>query len=402
MATKAPVKKTRVTKQQVIAHRTRAVKDHSPVWDGCETWDDNTFHRHFKRSMDYYRLESDIKTYKPIVIKWMETVGCAKADIAAFKKVKDNRISTTMGSVAACLNRGMTPQRDDFNNGKDTAAWLRAEIVTVLAEGKNDIDPADVAAEKEAAKKEVYTPSIQERLREVALGMTEELENAYENFQNDPDNFDPKAFKVLNLLKSQQAKAAHARIIKDFYARDLAELEELAGGTKDAQLVEGYSHRTKKQIKSFIVFLTEVKNACEMLMQEAKVNRAPRKTKAVSKDKLVAKLKYMKTNEPLKLVSVNPVDIIGAGELWIYNSKTRKLGKYVASEFNTLGIKGTSITGFDENKSICKTLRKPEEKLKEFKAAGKIALRKFIDDINATDTKMNGRINEETVLLKVA
>jgi hypothetical protein len=402
MATKAPVKKTRVTKQQVIAHRTRAVKDHSPVWDGCETWDDNTFHRHFKRSMDYYRLESDIKTYKPIVIKWMESVGCAKADIAAFKKVKDNRISTTMGSVAACLNRGMTPQRDDFNNGKDTAAWLRAEIVTVLAEGKNDIDPADIAAEKEAAKKEVYTPSIQERLREVALGMTEELENAYENFQNDPDNFDPKAFKVLNLLKSQQAKAAHARIIKDFYARDLAELEELASGTKDAQLVEGYSHRTKKQIKSFIVFLTEVKNACEMLMQEAKVNRAPRKTKAVSKDKLVAKLKYMKTNEPLKLVSVNPVDIIGAGELWIYNSKTRKLGKYVASEFNTLGIKGTSITGFDENKSICKTLRKPEEKLKEFKAAGKIALRKFIDDINATDTKMNGRINEETVLLKVA
>jgi hypothetical protein len=296
----------------------------------------------------------------------------------------------------------MTPQRDDFNNGKDTAAWLRAEIVTVLAEGKNDIDPADIAAEKEAAKKEVYTPSIQERLREVALGMTEEIENAYENFQNDPENFDPKAFKVLNLLKSQQAKAAHARIIKDFYARDLAELEELASGTKDAQLVEGYSHRTKKQIKSFIMFLTEVKNACEMLMQEAKVNRAPRKTKAVSKDKLVAKLKYMKTNEPLKLVSINPADIIGAKELWIYNSKTRKLGKYVAGEFNDLGVKGTSITGFDENKSICKTLRKPEEKLKEFKAAGKIALRKFIDDINATDTKMNGRINEETVLLKVA
>jgi hypothetical protein len=402
MATKAPVKKTRVTKQQVTAHRTRAVKDHSPVWEGCETWDDNTFHRHFKRSMDYYRLESEIKTYKPTVIKWMETVGCTKADIAAFKKVKDNRISTTMGAVAACLNRGMTPQRDGFNSGRDTAAWLRAEIVKVLAEGKDDIDPADVAAEKEAAKKEVYTPSIQERLREVALGMTEEIENAYENFQNDPENFDPKAFKVLNLLKSQQAKAAHARIIKDFYARDLAELEELAGGTKDAQLVEGYSHRTKKQIKSFIMFLTEVKNACEMLMQEAKVNRTPRAKKAVSVDKLVAKLKYMKTNEPLKLVSINPADIIGAKELWIYNSKTRKLGKYVAGEFNDLGVKGTSITGFDENKSICKTLRKPEEKLKEFKAAGKIALRKFIDDINATDTKMNGRINEETVLLKVA
>ena len=42
-----------------------------------------------------------------------------------------------------------------------------------------------------------------------------------------------------------------------------------------------------------------------------------------------------------------------------------------------------------------------DEKLKEFKSAGKVALRKFLDDINATDTMMNGRINEDTVLLKV-
>jgi hypothetical protein len=139
-----------------------------------------------------------------------------------------------------------------------------------------------------------------------------------------------------------------------------------------------------------------------MLAQEAKVNRKPRKTKAVPKEKLVAKLKYMKSNEPLKLVSVNPTDIIGSGELWVFNCKTRKLGRYVAAEFQTLGVKGTSITGFDEFKSVQKTLRKPEEKLKEFKAAGKVQLRKFLDDINATDTKMNGRLNEETILLKVS
>jgi hypothetical protein len=87
--------------------------------------------------------------------------------------------------------------------------------------------------------------------------------------------------------------------------------------------------------------------------------------------------------------------------VWIYNTKSRKLGRYVAAEFQTLSVKGTTITGFDEHKSVQKTLRKPEEKLKEFKAAGKVALRKFLDDINATDTKMNGRTNEETMLLKV-
>lgn len=394
--------KTRVTKKQVIAHRTRAVKDTSPTWEGCESWDGDKFHKHFRNAMDYYRLESDIKTYKPVVVKWMESTGCAKSDIVAFKKLKDSRIGTTMGAVAACLNRGMQSQRADFNQGRDTAAWLRAEIVKVLAEGKDDIDPDVLAAEKEASKKDVYTPSIQERVRESAMRMTEEIENAIESFQTDAENFDPKAFKVLNLLKAVEAKAAHARIIKEFYAGDLAELEELASGKGDEQLREGYSHRSKKQIKNLIAFYQEVMAACTMLAQEAKVNRAPRAKKAVPAEKIVAKLKYMKTNEPLKLVSINPADILRAKELWVFNTKTRKLGRYVAKEYAELGVKGTTITGFDENASIQKTIRKPEEKLKEFKAAGKVQLRKFLDEINATDTKMNGRINEETILLKVA
>jgi hypothetical protein len=393
--------KTRVTKKQVIAHRTRAVKDTSPVWEGCETWNADTFHRFFKRAMDYYRLESDIKTYKPVVVRWMESVGCTKSDIASFKKVKDSRIGTTMGAVAACLNRGMTPQRADFNNGRDSAAWLRAEIVKVLTEGKNDIDPDVLAAEKEASKVDVYTPSIQERVRESAMRMTDEIEDAIEGFQTDPESFDPKAFKMLNLLKGKEAKAAHARIIKGFYERDLAELEELASGNADEQLKEGYSHRSRKQIKNLIAFYQEIMAACTMLAQEAKVNRAPRAKKAVPAEKIVAKLKYMKTNEPLKLVSINPADIIGTSELWIFNTKTRKLGKYVAAEYMTLSVKGTSIIGFNANTSVQKTIRKPEEKLKEFKAAGKVQLRKFLEDINATDTKMNGRINEDTILLKV-
>lgn len=402
MATKAKAPaKSRITKKQVIAHRTKVAKDHSPTWEGCETWDGDKFHKHFRSAMNYYRLESDIKSYKPVVVRWMESAGCTKADITAFKKVKDSRVGTTMGAVAACLNRGMTPLRADFNQGRDTAAWLRAEIVKVIAEGKHDIDPDVLAAEKESAKADVYTPSIQERVRESAMRMTEEIENAIESFQVDPENFNPKEFKMLNLLKAVEAKAAHCRIIKEFYSKDFAELNELASGTKDQQLVEGYSHRTKKQIKTLIAFYQEIMSACDMLGQEAKVNRKPRAKKSVPAEKLVAKLKYKKTDEALKLVSLNPADIIGAKELWVYNTKTRKLGRYVAEEYKELGVKGTSLTGFNETQSVCKTLRKPEEKLKEFKAAGKVQLRKFLDDINATDTMMNGRFNEETIILKV-
>jgi hypothetical protein len=389
-------------KKESIALREKAKRDYSPSWVGCEAWDENQFLRYFHSAMKYYRMETSGKELKAKVIDWMGKNGYDKKTIAAFKKTKDNRCSLTVGSIAACLLKGMQSTRVDFNNGRDTATWLGKEIAKIIDEGKNDIDEDAVKAAADANKAVVYVPTIQERTREAAMKMTEEIENAYESYQTDPEAFDPKAFKVLNLLKSQQAKAAHARIIRDFYARDLAELEELASGNGDEQLKEGYKHRSRKQIKNFIQFLTEVQTACTMLMQEAKVNKKPRKTKTVPAEKVVGKLKYMKTNEPLKLVSVGPADILGAGELWVYNTKTRKLGKYVAAEFNTLSVKGTSIVGFDENKSIQKTIRKPEEKLKEFKAAGKIALRKFLDDINATDTKLNGRTNEDTILLKVA
>ena len=398
MATVAGVKiKPKAKKVTSVTIRENAKKDYSPKWDTCEDMNTDQFMRHFHSAMGYYRMEFSGKDLKPAVLKWMTSIGCTKEDIAAYKRTKDNRTNITMGAIASCLLRGMPAVREDFNKGRDTTAWLRNEIVQIVEQGKDDIDESAVVE----VKSTVTQPTIQERVRESAMRMTEEIEDAIENFQTDPENFDPKAFKMLNLLKGKEVKAAHARIIKSFYERDLNELLELASGKADDQLREGYSHRSRKQVKNMIAFYQEIAMACDMLAQEAKVNRAPRKTKAVSKDKLVAKLKFMKTNEPLKLVSISPVDIIGAGELWIYNTKTRKLGKYVAAEFNTLNVKGTTITNFDEFKSVQKTVRKPEEKLKEFKAAGKIALRKFLDDINATDTRMNGRINEDTILLKV-
>ena len=373
-------------------------RDFSPKWDGHEAWDTNQFLRHFHSSMAWYRLESSVKELKPKVIDWMGRIGCTKEDISAFKKTKDNRCGTTMGAIAACLIKGMPAIREDFNDGKDSSAWLRTEIARVISEGKDDKDDSDIVVE---VKKDVYIPSIQERVRDASMLMTEEIETAIENFQTDPEAFDPKAFKILNVLKAKQAKAAHARIIREFYTSDLEELQE-AATTKDEQLKEAYSHLSKVQLRKITAFYQEIVSACEMLAQEAKVNRKPKAKKAVPAEKIVAKLKYKKADEPLKLVSINPADILGAKELWTYNTKSRKLGKYIAEEFQDLGIKGTTITGFSEPKSVQKTLRKPADQLKEFKAAGKVALRKFLEDINAVDTRMNGRINEDIILLKIA
>jgi hypothetical protein len=391
--------KSRVTKKQVIEHRTRAAKDLSPKWDGHETMTADQFNRHFRLSMDYYRLEHSGKDLKPKVINWMSANSYTKDQIKAFKDTKDNRCNLTMGAVAANLLRGMPPVRADFNEGRNTAQWLGTAISKVVEEGKFDeVEGEDGVVEVKPA---VAQPSIQERLREAAARMTDEIEDAIESFAHDPESFDPKAFKLLNLLRGKQAKAAHARVIKEFYIRQHDEFVEAAQG-KCEQLKEAYSHLSKANLKKITLFYSEILSACDMLAQEAKVNRAPRKTKAKPVEKIIGKMKFLKQDDKLKLVSINPADVLGAKELWVFNIKTRKIGKYVAAEFQELGVRGTSITGFNESVSVQKTLRKPEEQLKEFKAAGKVQLRKFLEDIKAVDIKLNGRINEDTILLKVA
>jgi len=396
MATKAAVKKTRVTAKEVAEHRAKVGRDLSPKWDGCETWDIDTFLKHFRSSMDWYRMESSGKDLKPKVINWMSVNGFTKDQIKAFKDTKDWRSNVTMGAIAACLLKGMPPYRADFNHGRNIAQWLSEQINNVIEAGRDDV------VEEDSEKKDTGPiVTIQDRVREATYKMTEEIEDAIESFSTDPEAFDPKAFKLVNLLKGKQVKAAHARIIKDYYQRQYDEYAELLEG-KCEQLKEAYSHRTKSQIKKIFAFHQEILSACDMLMQEAKINRKPRKVKAISKDKLIAKMKYAKTHDQLKLVSVNPADIIGSKELWVYNTKTRKLGKYIAEDFKDLAVKGTTIIGFSESKSVQKTLRKPEEQLKEFKNAGKVTLRKFLEDIKAVDIKLNGRINEDTILLKVS
>ena len=70
------------------------------------------------------------------------------------------------------------------------------------------------------------------------------------------------------------------------------------------------------------------------------------------------------------------------------------------SHIGTFTIKGSAIIGFDTINTVQKTLRKPSEQLKELLSGGKPAARKVFKDIKATETKYNGRGNENLIILK--
>ena len=399
-------------------------------FDGWENMSGQQYHNHVRYIRDDLYANNKPADLAPEVYAWMKENGYSKLEIDAVKKRGPN---VTIGISCKMLRGGMpdfNPKHDEYwqslagTSGtiKPASEYIRKTLVECIEQGKKIVQ--EVKAEEKTTAN-VYVPTIQERIREQSLDMVEDIDDWLEMWVVDPASFDPKGFDFKKHFNKLQPSQAHARKMKGFYENILADYDELermptAGQLKKMgeheqdmwqQLKEGYAHLKKADIKKFRTAIEELISALDFIIDQAKATRKPRKAKPKSADKLVEKLKYLKADPKYNLASIAPVDIVGANELWVFNIKTRKLGKYVASNIDPTGtgrpgsglqVKGTTIIGFDENLSVQKTLRKPDEQLKEFKGAGKVALRKFLDEINTTDTKLNGRCNPDTILLKVS
>ncbi|MFZ9455421.1 MAG: hypothetical protein ACO27Q_09340, partial [Bacteroidia bacterium] len=57
-------------KKASIAIRQKANRDMSPSWDGADEWSGEKFTGHFRKAMEYYRLESGVKDLKVKVVEW--------------------------------------------------------------------------------------------------------------------------------------------------------------------------------------------------------------------------------------------------------------------------------------------------------------------------------------------
>jgi hypothetical protein len=300
------------------------------------------------------------------------------------------------------------------------SSFIDKTLDKLYESGKTVIE--EKAEEEKENKRKAPVISIQERIRQQALLACERIDDWLDTWRDDPDNFKPKSFNFTKHFLDFKVSQAHARKIIDMYSPEIAEFEELVSPPTKAQLSkmtelerdwaeqlkEGYSHLNKKQAQLYLEGLKTLVGACMLVIDTSKAQRKPRK-RVRSVEKIVSKLKYKVNDDKFQLASISPTEIIGASELWVFNIKNRKLGRYMAKNPDPLGtrregsglsVKGTTIQGFHEETSIQKTLRKPEVTLEEFKKAGKIKLRKFLDDIATTDTKLNGRINSDTIILK--
>jgi hypothetical protein len=239
--------------------------------------------------------------------------------------------------------------------------------------------------------------SIQDHIKRKASDCIGELEGQIDELITSEFKANVSPYATMT---GMDAKGTHTKFIIDHFKTRRAEYDNVLT-TDDGDIKEAYSNFTKTQLKKLVAFCDQVIVDGMKLAGEAVKTRKPRKRKAKSADQLIAKMNYAKDFAELKLVSVDPKTIIGATSLWVYNIKTRKLGVYQAADAAGLNVKGSTIQNFADSKSVSKKLRKPNVTISEVLKGGKVALRNILNDIRAVESALTGRINNDTILLRV-
>lgn len=364
-----------------------------PVWEkGTKYKDPSEYKRELIKALNWYDHFYETPQLKKDVLQYIDqNTKFTERAIRAYKNGPKNPFAVTYASLARMANRGfpLTDTDHDRLQNKLREAILEVDPGAFEKERKKKI-------EKEKKKKSPVM-SIQDHMLIQARTIAG-LIDSKEDMLFRKEKFD---FDVYEYLKEVDASKPVASKLRAFYEKTYEELKASKEKNADEQLAEGYAFVKGKHLKEVLAWFEKLFAGFDQYVKHKNINRKPRKRKVVTADKLVSKMKFLKEHKELKLISIPPTKIIGAEQLWVFNVKTRKLGRFLAEENNQLSVRGSKIVGYDPAKSICKTIRKPKEKLPELMKAGKVNLRKFLDGIKATSVQLRGRINKDTVLLRV-
>ena len=382
-------KAAKVTKRKAPRRQRRGSEwDMVPVDKG---WHAAQYHIH-------YMIES--KSWETKVREYIKK-HYDKKTVAAINKLPAWKVGGKSHYATAAVFEEQRPDLIHESYVGRLDAWIKS-----LAEEGAKIVEEKKAEEK--AKSKRYVPTIQERLEEAAEIKYENIEGWLDDFIRDPKKNPLKGHNILGELKKQGVNLGHVRFYKKWYAGPQDEIEELMTlptaskrNEMQKQLAEGYSTYTKAQLKDLQMFYQRLFQAFDILQAENKHNRIVRKPKKKSAAELTKKMKYKISDPDFGIASVKPEEIVGANMLVVFNCKTRKLGIYYPEDHAQFSVKGTTLQFFDEKRSTQKTVRKPLEVLPEYKKAPKTRCMKLYESLKTTDTKMNGRFNDETVILRV-
>lgn len=340
----------------------------------------------FATAFKWYNYHYGKKDAKDMLCHYLEHNGRAK-DAKIMRGIPDSQIRVTPAWVCRMSLLGLS--LNEHEQG------IIDEQISDMLKSKQEIKKAQEEVDAESA---VAKLTIQDHLREKVSECCGELEGMFDDFVVAGAKMSAD-FKPIALMRGMNISPNMVSTVSAVWELRLAEFTEVLAG-EDADLVEGYSHLTKNQLKQCVKFCETVINDCVSYVQLKKVERKPRAKKAVSPEKLTRKFKFLKEFEELGLKSEPVTKLVNAGEAWLYDTAKRKLIHVVAdAHIGTFTIKGSAIIGFDALQTVQKTLRKPAEQIK-LVMGSKPQARKDFAAIKATETKWNGRGNNNLIILR--
>ena len=322
-------------------------------------------------AFNWYNAEKDKKDARKYLEDFNKKFNVGK-DLSG---VVDSDIVMTMGWVARLANKGAKLSDDHIER-------LMRYLQSLVPVQRVVVQPVNKVSIQEAT---------QNRIRSY-LG---ELEGVLDELAKNPKS----DFSLLNDLKKNQLPQVVGQDIDVWVKGKVSELISAYEG-KDKDLAEGYSNFKRKDLLAFIKKLASFIEDADKYSAFKKANRKPRERKVKPAGVQIKALKYKVRDDELKISSVSPTEVVGAQQVWAFNTKTRKLAVYRTDSALGIQVKGTTFQNYDPEASMQKTLRKPAEQIKDLLAAGKIQLRKFMDSIKSVPTTPNGRMNADTLIVR--
>ena len=179
----------------------------------------------------------------------------------------------------------------------------------------------------------------------------------------------------------------------------------------EARLDQLNAHRDgDKEIKELMPIKAAVRNKRIKVLEEMKsdaerycvINKSVRRPKKKVPAKLVKGLKYMKESSEYKCRSLDPTKIIGAKEVWVFETGYRQLRHYVAAGAEGITVSGSSLRNLNEKLSKQKTLRKPQDMLDLIaKTSSSRKIEAEWKKLTTKESQPTSRINDKCVILRV-
>lgn len=341
-----------------------------------------------RNALNWYTANCDVSTARKYLVEAGKVAKRSKESISALSALTNDTTPTTLAWCLRLLMRGAVFSSSDIKGIQQriNALFSRIESELVIEKAKTESKNSGVTPAK----------TIQEYMQEKVRSLLGELEGQFDDYLSSFKIEDKATYRFFIKENTPQAYMKDVIEWSDGKIREFGE----AIVTKDQDLKDGYSNFSKLELGKILKYFDSIKQQAQEYSTFKKVNKAPRKRKEIPASKQVAKMKYKSSEPDLPLISISPVDIIGADQLWTFNTKTRILTVYRATGSLGLKVKGSSIINFDTETSVQKRLRKPAETLKALKDAGRVQLRKFMDTIKTKDGVPKGRVNAETILVR--